>query len=113
MYFTDASTGTIDTWDWDFGDGVGTSTVQNPTYIYNNPDDYDVNLTVTGPGGSDTETKTDYIKVGPYAIDEIASEAIDLYPNPADGMVQFTSEFEIHSADVDEYIELFVYTGSN
>jgi len=32
--FTDQSTGTIDSWSWDFGDG-GTSTAQNPTYTYN------------------------------------------------------------------------------
>ena len=60
--FTDQSTGTITSWEWDFGDD-GTSTVQNPTHIYNDPGLYTVSLTVTGPLGSDTEIKSDYITV--------------------------------------------------
>ncbi|MBD3170398.1 MAG: PKD domain-containing protein, partial [candidate division Zixibacteria bacterium] len=60
--FTDLSTGEITAWQWDFGDG-GTSTVQNPSYTYNNPGIYTVTLTVSGPEGSDTETKADYISV--------------------------------------------------
>lgn len=46
--FYDASSvtnGTIDNWDWDFGDG-GTSTTQNPTHSYTLPGTYDVTLTV-------------------------------------------------------------------
>jgi len=62
VQFTDQSTGTIETWSWDFGDG-GTSTAQNPTYTYETAATYTVSLTVTGPGGSDTMTKTDYIVV--------------------------------------------------
>ena len=62
--FTDQSTGTIDSWSWDFGDG-GTSTAQNPSHTYNSAGTFTVSLTVTGPGGSDTEEKTDYITVEP------------------------------------------------
>jgi PKD repeat protein len=51
--FTDLSTGVIDTWDWNFGDSV-TSSEQNPTHIYTSEGSYQVTLTVTGPGGSDT-----------------------------------------------------------
>ncbi|MBD3297216.1 MAG: PKD domain-containing protein, partial [candidate division Zixibacteria bacterium] len=60
--FTDESTGDITSWSWDFGDG-GTSTAQNPSHTYNSAGTYTVALIVTGPGGSDTETKTDYITV--------------------------------------------------
>ncbi len=60
--FTDASTGEITSWDWTFGDG-GTSTAQNPTHVYTSAGTYTVSLTVTGPGGSDTETKANYITV--------------------------------------------------
>jgi parallel beta-helix repeat protein len=64
--FTDTSTGTITSWAWDFNnDGTTDSTVQNPSYAYSNPGSYTVKLTVTGPGGSDDETKTDYITVNP------------------------------------------------
>ena len=60
--FTDQSIGDITSWSWDFGDDQ-TSTEQNPSHTYNAPGTYTVSLTVTGPGGSDTETKPDYIRV--------------------------------------------------
>jgi len=60
--FTDQSTGEITSWFWEFGDGE-TSTEQNPTHTYNSTGYFTVSLTVTGPGGSDTETKENYIHV--------------------------------------------------
>ena len=60
--FTDTSTGTIDAWSWDFGDGV-TSTLQSPTHTYTTKGVYPVTLTINGPGGSDDEVKADYITV--------------------------------------------------
>ncbi len=62
VVFTDASTGDITAWSWGFGDG-GISTVQNPTHNYTSVGVYTVTLEVSGPGGSDTKTKTDYIIV--------------------------------------------------
>ena len=52
--FTDLSTAPgsqITGWYWDFGDGIGTSTSQNPTYVYTIPGVYDVTLTVTNLSG--------------------------------------------------------------
>jgi CSLREA domain-containing protein len=60
--FSDVSTGDIDSYSWDFGDG-GNSTAANPGHTYTTSGDYTVSLTVTGPGGSDSETKVDYISV--------------------------------------------------
>jgi PKD repeat protein len=60
--FTDQSTGQITSWSWDFGDG-SISTEQNPSHTYTDDGSYTVSLAVTGPGGSDTETKADYINV--------------------------------------------------
>jgi PKD repeat protein len=62
VQFTDSSTGSVTSWSWTFGDG-GTSTTQNPSHTYNANGTYTVSLTVTGPGGTDTETKTGYIIV--------------------------------------------------
>jgi len=62
VQFTDQSIGTISSWEWHFGDG-GASTEQNPMHTYQTSGVYTVSLTVTGPLGSDTETKTDYITV--------------------------------------------------
>jgi parallel beta-helix repeat protein len=61
---TDASTGTVYSYSWDFdNDGIVDSSEQNPVHTYVAPGKYTVNLTVTGPGGSDSEVKTGYIKV--------------------------------------------------
>ncbi len=66
--FTDASTGSITAWTWDFGDG-GTSTAESPSHTYAAPGIYPVRLTVSGPGGSHSETKTSYITVTTPAPD--------------------------------------------
>ena len=61
--FTDSSTDAT-SWSWDFdNNGTADSTSQNPTYVYSTAGTYTVKLTVTGAGGSDDETKTDYITV--------------------------------------------------
>ena len=70
--FTDLSTDAPTSWDWDFGDGIGTSTVANPSYTYNNVGTYTVSLTATNAYGSDVETKIDYITVTEESIEEKA-----------------------------------------
>lgn len=60
--FTDQSSGEIGAWAWQFGDG-GESSNQNPSHTYTDPGTYTVILTVSGPAGSDTETKAGYITV--------------------------------------------------
>jgi PKD repeat protein len=62
--FTSTSTGTIDKYAWDFnGDGKVDSTLRNPSYTYTKAGVYTVKLTVTGPGGTRTQTRTKYINV--------------------------------------------------
>jgi PKD repeat protein len=60
--FTDGSTGTIDKWYWDFGDG-DISNERNPTHVYEAQGTYSVSLIVTGDSVSDTETMIDYVTV--------------------------------------------------
>ncbi|MEX2484044.1 MAG: PKD domain-containing protein [Brumimicrobium sp.] len=60
--FTDQSTissGTIDEWNWNFGNGEGSSTVTHPEYAFNNyTDTHDVTLwVISDQGCSDTITK--------------------------------------------------------
>ncbi len=64
VQFTDTSSGYIQSRSWNFGDGT-TSTELNPahTYMHRNIGSYTVSLTATGMGGTDTETKTDYIQL--------------------------------------------------
>lgn len=64
VQFTDQSTGEITDWEWDFdNDGTADSTEQSPSYTYATAGEYTVSLKVTGPEGSDTATKDDYIEV--------------------------------------------------
>ncbi len=60
--FSDQSSGSVNTWAWSFGDG-GVNSTANPSHTYTNAGTYSVSLTVTGPGGSNTVTKTNYITV--------------------------------------------------
>ncbi|HWO56429.1 MAG TPA: S8 family serine peptidase [bacterium] len=60
--FTDASTGPVTSWSWDFGDG-GASTAQNPSHVYSAAGTYTVSLTVTTATCNNTLTRTDYITV--------------------------------------------------
>jgi len=70
--FSDASTGSITSYSWTFGDG-GTSTAQNPNHTYNSAGTYTVSLTTTGPGGNDTETKSNLITVSDPVLPPVAS----------------------------------------
>lgn len=49
-------------WSWNFGDG-STSTLQNPSHVYNSAGTYTVSLTVGNGSATHTETKTGYITV--------------------------------------------------
>ncbi|WP_054865044.1 PKD domain-containing protein [Methanosarcina barkeri] len=60
--FTDTSTGTPTKWKWDFGDG-SKSYHQNPVHKYSKAGVYTVSLTAKNAHGSNTVTKTDYVKV--------------------------------------------------
>jgi len=62
VQFTDQSTGQITSRSWTFGDG-GASTEVNPVHTYTAEGTHTVSLTVTGPGGSDTKTRANYVNV--------------------------------------------------
>ncbi len=64
IQFTDLTTGSPTTWQWDFdNDGTTDSTQQNPTHTYPADGTYSVRLTATGAGGTDDELKASYITV--------------------------------------------------
>jgi PKD repeat protein len=60
VQFTDASSGTINGWLWNFGDGA-TSNAQSPSHTYVNAGVFSVSLTVSGPGGSNSVTRVNLI----------------------------------------------------
>jgi len=67
--FTDASTGSITNWVWNFGNGrmVTNSSNANVTNAYAVAGSYTVSLTVIGAGGSSTSTRAGYVVVKPKA----------------------------------------------
>ncbi|WP_299455672.1 PKD domain-containing protein [uncultured Microscilla sp.] len=69
--FTDlsqSSTDPIATWAWEFGDGVGTSNLQNPSYTYQAAGTYWVKLTITTQDGLGTYILHKRIDIFPINI---------------------------------------------
>jgi PKD repeat protein len=60
--FQDQSTGDVNQWLWNFGDG-STSQERNPIHVYTQPGVYHVTLSVFGPGGSNIIVRQNYINV--------------------------------------------------
>jgi PKD repeat protein len=73
VQFTDGSAGTITSRQWEFGDGQ-TSVDLNPQHTYTTPGSYTVSLTVSGPAGSDVESKTNYISVFSEVISNFSAD---------------------------------------
>lgn len=91
--FTDASYGSITTWNWTFTGGTpGTSTDENPVgIVYNTAGTYAVSLEVSDGTINDIETKTGYIIVQPTTAE---IPVADFMGNPTTiavgGSVDFT-----------------------
>lgn len=62
VQFTDQSSGSPTSWNWDFGDG-GTSTEQHPSHSYSETGTFTIGLTVSNSYGSDSEVRAGYIAV--------------------------------------------------
>ena len=78
----------ITDWLWDFGDD-STGTEQNPTHTYYVADTFTVSLSVSGPGGSNTYIRENYIIVTNPTIIQEDSDVLPTefklynnYPNP-------------------------------
>jgi len=93
VQFTDSSVGEISSWLWSFGDG-GSSTTQHPSHVYTTGGSYTVSLTVTGPGGSDTQTTVNAI-----VVRDAAPQAA-FQPQESSGVAPLTVQFTDHSTGV-------------
>ncbi|HOB59224.1 MAG TPA: PKD domain-containing protein [Methanoregulaceae archaeon] len=94
--FTDESSGTAPlTYAWDFEDnGTVDAITQNATHTYLAAGNYTVNLTVTGPGGIDSEVRTDYITV----TEPPAAPVADFSANTTTGVAPLTVAFTDESS---------------
>ena len=68
VIFENHMDGEIDTWVWDFGDGH-TGHARHPTHTYESAGEFNVSLTVTGPGGSDTVKQVIQVTTAPPVTD--------------------------------------------
>lgn len=96
--FTPTTIGTIDTYDWDFA-GITTDIQTNGTWVQPPEGLHTISLTVTGPGGSATKTKVDYLDVRSsfYWVDFMAYGATS-------GVAPLSVEFvALPEAEVCEY----------
>ena len=80
----------ITTWKWDFGDGT-TSTTHNPIHTYIKTGSHTVTLTATNSAGSNTATKTNYIKVT-NAVKPVAAFSASPTSGTKPLKVQFTDK---------------------
>jgi len=79
VQFTDSSTGPVDQWSWNFGDG-NVSSLQNPLYTYPDAGNYTVSLTVTNItySISSTATRVNYTNVQSFA-EFVSNESVFVY----------------------------------
>jgi PKD repeat protein len=73
--FSNMTIGEYTAFEWNFGDGTTDNLNANPSHTYENPGIYTVSLSVTGPAGTNTETKVGHIYVGqpPTLLAEFSS----------------------------------------
>ena len=92
MNFINESTGSIQSHSWTFGDGTS-STAANPSKLYSAAGVYSVELTVTGPGGTNKIVRSNYVTVTPTTtpVAPTAQFAANVTSGPAPLTVVFTS----------------------
>jgi PKD repeat protein len=73
--FTDKSTGTPTSWNWNFGDGTS-STVRNPVHTYSKTGKYTVMLTVKNSKGSNKITKNNLITVNSAKVVDVVCKMV-------------------------------------
>jgi len=98
--FTDVSlpvSGTIVSWDWNFGDNTPHSNQQNPTHLYASPGNYNVHLTITASTGCIHDT----LKIVP--VSDIP-DALFSFTNACVGTpTQFTDESTTLTGTITEW----------
>jgi chitodextrinase len=94
VVFSNQSTGDYTERRWEFGDGTTNDSRDYITHTYNSPGTYSIELTVTGPSGSDVRTETAYITVGdttPPLLAEFSGDS-------QEGLIPLEAGFEDQSS---------------
>jgi PKD repeat protein/uncharacterized protein YgiM (DUF1202 family) len=89
--FDNHSNGDYDSCKWDFGDGHTSDDCDDPSHTYQEAGEYTVKLTVSGPGGEDSQKRDEYITVYEPA-------QADFDASPTHGVVPLTVKFTNRSS---------------
>jgi PGF-pre-PGF domain-containing protein len=100
--FTDLSTNTPVTWEWDFGDGTN-STDQNVTHTYSSAGTYTVSLNASNAGGYNITTQTDYITVTSTSSDSSRRASVSPGQPPESVTSTYTSVKHVMGGTKVEY----------
>src|SRR4029079_11103340 len=83
---------------WDFGDGSGTSSLQNPSHTYTTPGTYTVTLSASLGSCSDADSIVNYITVNPAPTAAFSAANVCLgdvmnFTNPSSGATSYSWNF--------------------
>jgi PKD repeat protein len=88
--FTNTSSNAT-SYSWDFGDGSGTSPLENPTYTYTANGTYTVCLTASNATSSDETCKDVNVTNIGGAVEDVALDAaLNIFPTPASDVINIT-----------------------
>lgn len=90
-----SSLGSITSWTWNFGDGSGASTLQNPTYTYSTSGTFSVILSVSDDKGCSS------VSTNPVVV--IARPTINIAASPVSGCLPLTVQFNNSSSNANAY----------
>jgi PKD repeat protein len=114
--FTDQSSekwGMINTYFWDFGDG-SMAWGDRAFHMYRSDGPFTVSLTVTGPGGSDTKTRTNYIHTPGYMpLYPVVERIKPRRPQPGDKITIIGYNFGQNQGDSVVHVNGRTFSSSN
>src|SRR5207244_7368597 len=93
VQFSEQSSGSITSRDWNFGDVSSNSSALNPSHTYNNAGSYTVTLTVTGSGGSNSKSLTIQVNTPPPP-----APTANFSANPTSGNAPLSVQFSDQSS---------------
>jgi gliding motility-associated-like protein len=107
--FTDKSTGTVNSWQWDFGNN-NKSTLQNPSAVFSAPGSYNITLVVSDGNTTNTRIKSAYIIVRGFPDVDLSFE---LNTGCAPLSVKFKDQTSTASGEISSWFWLFGDGGSS
>ena len=106
--FTDSTDGYPTTYSWNFGDGSGTSSAQNPNHTFTANDTYYVCETVTNAGGSDTYCDSVTISGLFLPVSSYQPGSVHIYPNPVSDYLTIDMR-ENNDEAINDYASIEIY----